>query len=254
MEKVQIYKNLIVWTNLRSQEPSLNSAWEKPKNQLEADHRWTMKADLGCELGELPDFGWTPTSAMGPTGHCTRKHSWAIQVDPNGKWDQETGSTWRLLTAVFSSGTLGKVEEEKADFTEEEPFFRQKPEGSHQGNGQTWDVKRTSQVALVIKNPPASAGDVRDEFYAWVGEDSLEKGMATHSSIHAWRIPWTEEPGGLWSLGFQRVRHNWSDLAHMRCGKAQRAQGGDRVPEPSAGRTSGSTWAVEPTIKWRLFS
>ena len=60
----------------------------------------------------------------------------------------------------------------------------------------------------MIKNPPASAGDVRDEFYAWVGEDSLEKGMATHSSIHAWRIPWTEEPGGLWSLGFQRVRHN----------------------------------------------
>ena len=37
--------------------------------------------------------------------------------------------------------------------------------------------------------------------------------MATHSSILAWRIPWTEEPGGLQSIGLQRVRHDWSDLA-----------------------------------------
>ena len=40
------------------------------------------------------------------------------------------------------------------------------------------------------------------------GEDSLEKGMATHSSILAWRIPWTEKPGGLQSKGLQRVGHN----------------------------------------------
>ena len=40
-------------------------------------------------------------------------------------------------------------------------------------------------------------------------EDPLEKGMATHSSILAWRIPSIEEPGGLQSMGFQRVRHNW---------------------------------------------
>ena len=39
-------------------------------------------------------------------------------------------------------------------------------------------------------------------------EDLLEKGMATHSSILAWRIPWTEEPGGLQSVGWQRVGHN----------------------------------------------
>ena len=37
------------------------------------------------------------------------------------------------------------------------------------------------------------------------GEDPLEKGMATHSNILAWRIPWTEEPGGLQSIGLQRV-------------------------------------------------
>ena len=40
-------------------------------------------------------------------------------------------------------------------------------------------------------------------------EDPLEEGMATHSSILAWRIPWTEEPGGLQSMGWQRVRQDW---------------------------------------------
>ena len=39
-------------------------------------------------------------------------------------------------------------------------------------------------------------------------EDPLEEGMAIHSNILAWRILWTEEPGGLWSMGSQRVRHN----------------------------------------------
>ena len=40
------------------------------------------------------------------------------------------------------------------------------------------------------------------------GEDTLEKGMATHSSILAWEMPWTEEPGGLQTMGLQRVRHD----------------------------------------------
>ena len=44
-------------------------------------------------------------------------------------------------------------------------------------------------------------------------EDPLGKEMVTHSSILAWRIAWTEEPGGLQSVGSQRVRHDWSDLA-----------------------------------------
>ena len=59
-----------------------------------------------------------------------------------------------------------------------------------------------SQVALLVKNAPASARDVRDMgsiFPCW--EDALEEGMATHSSILAWRIPCTEESGGLQSTG-----------------------------------------------------
>ena len=41
-------------------------------------------------------------------------------------------------------------------------------------------------------------------------EDPVEKGMATHSSILAWRIPWTEETGGLQSMGSHRIRHDWA--------------------------------------------
>ena len=47
------------------------------------------------------------------------------------------------------------------------------------------------------------------------GEDPLEEGMATRSSILAWRIPWTEEPGSLQSMGPQRVGHDWSDLTKI---------------------------------------
>ena len=57
----------------------------------------------------------------------------------------------------------------------------------------------------MVKNLPAMWEDqVRS--LGW--EDSLEKKMATHSSIFAWRIPWTEEPGGLQSMGSQRVGHD----------------------------------------------
>ena len=53
-------------------------------------------------------------------------------------------------------------------------------------------------------------------------EDPLEEGTATHSSILAWRIPWTGEPGRLWSIGSQRIGHNESDLAqHSTMGQSK---------------------------------
>ena len=55
----------------------------------------------------------------------------------------------------------------------------------------------------MVKNPPANAGDVRDTGSVPGSGRSLEKGMATHSSIVAWRILWTEEPSGLESMGLQ---------------------------------------------------
>ena len=64
----------------------------------------------------------------------------------------------------------------------------------------------------MVKNPPANAGDTGDAGSISGLRRSLEEGMATHSSIRAWRISWTEEPGGLWSIGLQKVRHDYSDL------------------------------------------
>ena len=52
------------------------------------------------------------------------------------------------------------------------------------------------------------AGDTRDVGSTLVWKDPLEEGSATHSSILAWRIPWTEEPGGLQSMGLERVGHD----------------------------------------------
>ena len=59
-------------------------------------------------------------------------------------------------------------------------------------------------MAQMVKNLPAMQ---ETRVRALGREDPLEKGMATHSSILAWRIPWTEEPGGLQSMVLQRVRH-----------------------------------------------
>ena len=57
------------------------------------------------------------------------------------------------------------------------------------------------QLVLVVKNPPANAGDFRDWVWSLGQEDPREEGMATHSNILAWRIPWEEEPGRLQAIG-----------------------------------------------------
>ena len=62
-----------------------------------------------------------------------------------------------------------------------------------------------SLVAQLVKHPPAM-WETWVQSLGWKGP--LEKEMATHSSILAWRIPWTVEPGGLPSMGWQRVGHN----------------------------------------------
>ena len=67
-------------------------------------------------------------------------------------------------------------------------------------------------MAQTAKNLPA----MREAWVQSLGqEDPLEEGMATHSIILAWRIPWTEEPGGLQSTGLQRVRHDGGTNFHV---------------------------------------
>ena len=60
-------------------------------------------------------------------------------------------------------------------------------------------------MAQVVKNPPTTQ-ETQVQSLGW--EDPLEKEMATHPSILAWRIPWAEDPSGLQSMGWQRVGHD----------------------------------------------
>ena len=69
-------------------------------------------------------------------------------------------------------------------------------------------------MAQMVKNLPAV---LKTGVQSLGQEDTLEKGMATHSSILAWRIPWTEEPGGQQSMGSQRVGHDLVTNTHSPC-------------------------------------
>ena len=83
-------------------------------------------------------------------------------------------------------------------------------------------VSLAFQVTQWVKNPPAMQETQEMWVQSWGWEDPLENGMASHSSLLAWRTPWTEEPGGLQSIGSQRVRQDRSNLSqystqHMKC-------------------------------------
>ena len=67
-----------------------------------------------------------------------------------------------------------------------------------------------SQAAQWVKNPPTMQKTNDTQVQSLGPEDSLGEEMTTHSIIHAWRILWTEEPGGLQSIGWQKVRQDWS--------------------------------------------
>ena len=74
-------------------------------------------------------------------------------------------------------------------------------------------MKVSDVVALVVKDPPANAGELRESSSALGAGRSLEEEMAAHSSILAWKIAWTEEPGGQSSPWSCRVRRDWRNLA-----------------------------------------
>ena len=75
-----------------------------------------------------------------------------------------------------------------------------------------YSIFGASQVALVVKNPPANAGDVRDSGQSLGWEDPLEEGMATHSSTLAWRIPMDR---GAWQATVHGVSKSWTRLKQV---------------------------------------
>ena len=99
----------------------------------------------------------------------------------------------------FPGGSVGKESACKAGNTGSIP-------GSERFTGEEigypLQYSRASFVAQMVKNPPAMQ-ETWVQSLGW--EDPLEKGIATHSSILAWKIPWTEEPGALQSKGLQSI-------------------------------------------------
>ena len=93
-------------------------------------------------------------------------------------------------------------------------FPRERPTYPRNKAKSTWYSSiKASKVAPVAKNLPANAGDGRDVVRSLGREAPLEEGMATHSSLLAWRIPWTEEPGRLQSIWSQsRARLTWLSM------------------------------------------
>ena len=74
------------------------------------------------------------------------------------------------------------------------------------GKGGEW----VSPMSQVVRNPPAMQETQEMWIWSLCQEDPVEREMTTNSSILAWRIPWTEEPGGLQSMGSQRDEHDWA--------------------------------------------
>ena len=113
--------------------------------------------------------------------------------------------------------------------------------------------RRASQEALAVKNPPADAGDTGDAVRPLGWEDPLEEEMAACSSVPAWRLPGTEEPGGRQSVGSQRVRHDretqhtWSQAGrHGRLSEMAEDPGelqpGSLLPRRQASWGGGGLW------------
>ena len=106
--------------------------------------------------------------------------------------------------------TWHQIDPRRHSFTAWEPNLGKRPCTSSLGNGCSFSYsehsRMTKKVAQKVKNLPA----IQETWVRALGQkDPLEKVVVTHSRILAWRIPWTKEPGGLQSMGSQRVRHDW---------------------------------------------
>jgi len=145
---------------------------------------------LGKLLTSFPGFYWVISSRSSPVSMCI-------------------GNTWMRMQ-ILSQEAWVRVR----------LYFQHAPEwDSCLWSWSRRDVSHmwASQVALVVRNPPTSV----ENSWSLALKDPPGEGHGNPPSILVWRIPWTEEPGGLQSIGSQRVRHNWSNLECMHVSQMQ---------------------------------
>ena len=134
-------------------------------------------------------------------------------------WSPLGWTGWISLQSKGLSRVFSKHQRSKASILRHSAFFIVQLSHPYMTTGKTIALTRRTFVSKVmsqlfntlclslVKNLPAM-WETRLRFLGQ--EDPLEKGMTTHSSILAWRIPWTEKPGGLQSIESQRVGHDWA--------------------------------------------
>ena len=153
-----------------------------------------------CPLGTEADSSmyWLAVCILLPSSQrlsCVRLRKRVTSSTALISWQWIQSSRTRVPTC----GTQGK-------WTSTEPGWSSLGSKA-EDNLASYCLHQASLVAQTVKNPPA----VWETWVRSLGwKDPLEEGMATHSSILAWRILWTEGPGGLPSMGSQRVRHDWA--------------------------------------------
>ena len=137
---------------------------------------------------------------------------WKIQRNKQTAY-VDSGSTWNKITKDHSYLHIGKSRAVVKDpgFQVRRSGFKFQAGISFSEIQFTYHIKWASLVAQTVKSLPAM-WETQVQALGW--EDPLEKEMATHSSILAWKIPWTEEPGELQFMGSQRVGHNWATNTH----------------------------------------
>ena len=121
----------------------------------------------------------------------------------------EWGDLWRVVMNWYAYRSIGPVCHRRRSFLYSGDWFGIASKNCRPSllSSLKYLFNRACLVAQTVKNLPA----MQETWVRPMGwEDPLEKGMATHSRIFAWRIAWTEEPSRLQSKGSQRVRHNWA--------------------------------------------
>ena len=174
-----------------------------------------MVKNLPANTGDIRDTGSIPGSGRSPGGGHCNPLQYSCLENP-----MDRGAWWAVVHRFSKSQTqlkwLGTHREKLLPIL----AFAWTTSGSLYHLSYSYKLMN-SLVTQMVKNTPA-VWETR--VWSLGQEDSLKKGMATHSSILAWRIPWTEEPGGPLSMGSQRVRYDWVTTVSLSMNGHQKAE------------------------------